>query len=82
MIDTLGFVYYKKNLPSMAIREFQESIKLSGRNPLYHFHLGLAHAQAGDKASARRAIQEALRLDANFSEAAEARRLLTTLQES
>jgi len=49
--------------------------------PTYHFHLGVALAATGDKAGARREIENALRLSAkaNFPETDEARKALAKL---
>jgi hypothetical protein len=48
-------------------------------NPLYHFHLGIAHAQRGDDGKARQALQRALSIDSRFEGAAEARHTLAGL---
>lgn len=77
--DTLGWVYYKKDLPITAIPLFRDSVELDPRQPLYHFHLGLAYAKTGDRDRARRSLEEALRLSADFPGSAEARRVLQTL---
>jgi tetratricopeptide (TPR) repeat protein len=77
--DTLGFVYLKKQLPSLAIPFLRLAIKTSPSNPEFHYHLGTALAQTGDKAGARDALEQALRLKTPFEGADEARRLLGTL---
>ena len=46
--DTLGWIYYKKGLAALAIPPFQKSIELDPKNPVFHFHLGLAHLKNGD----------------------------------
>jgi tetratricopeptide (TPR) repeat protein len=76
--DTLGWVYYKRDLPGPAIDAFKHSIAKDSKNPLYHFHLGLAYAKAEKPAEARMAIQQALKLDPNFEHANEARKILAT----
>ena len=40
--DTLGWVYYQKQLPDLAIRAFEQSVAKDPDNPIYHYHLGLA----------------------------------------
>lgn len=60
--DTLGWVYYKKNMPAQAILAFDEAIKSDPRNAVYHYHAGLAYLQAGDHPKARQALNEALKL--------------------
>jgi Flp pilus assembly protein TadD len=77
--DTLGYVYLKKQLPSLAIQPFRFALEKAPDNPAFHYHLGLAYAQAGDKAAARLAMEKALKLKADFEGADEARSLLRTL---
>jgi tetratricopeptide (TPR) repeat protein len=75
--DTLGWVYYRKELPSLAIRPFEHSIENDPDNPMYHYHLALAYAKSGDVQQARRAVEKALTLKPDF---ADARRLLASLK--
>ena len=77
--DTLGWVYYKKLLPSLAVPEFERSVEKDPGNPVYHYHLGVAYLEAGDKAKARAALQHALKLQPNFAGADEARVALARL---
>jgi tetratricopeptide (TPR) repeat protein len=76
MMDTLGWVYYKKQQPLMAIPQFQRSSELNPTNGVYHYHLGLAHNMAGDSARARSAFQQALRAGTDANTAAEIKSLL------
>ena len=46
--DTLGWVYYQKQLPDLALRAFEDSIAKNPNNPIYHYHLGLASAKQGE----------------------------------
>jgi tetratricopeptide (TPR) repeat protein len=78
--DTLGYVYLKRNLGQLAIRPFQDAVTKQPKNPSFRLHLGQAYAQAGDTSAARRELEEALRLSADFEGAAEARRLLAEVQ--
>lgn len=89
-VDTLGWVYYKKSLHAAAVEQLQKAVKLDAANaqktkstpsPVYRYHLGMALAGKGDKAGARREIEQALVLSKNkpFAEADDARRALTTL---
>jgi tetratricopeptide (TPR) repeat protein len=60
LMDTLGWVYYKKNLPELAIPLFESCVKKAPANAVYHHHLGLAYLKAGKSAQARAAFQRAL----------------------
>jgi tetratricopeptide (TPR) repeat protein len=75
--DTLGWIYYRKELPTLAIAPFEKSVSQAPDNPIYHYHLGLAHAKSGNIDRAREALNTTLKLDANHKEA---RDLLATLR--
>ena len=88
--DTLGWVYFKKGLFAAAAEQFEKAVRLddagsraSNKTPsaTYHYHYGLALAAKGDKASAKREVELALRIGdkGTFAEADEARRSLATL---
>jgi Flp pilus assembly protein TadD len=78
--DTLGFVYYKKGLLPQATRMLRQAVDKDITNPLFHYHLGLALAGAGDAPGASRHLTRAISLKSDFEGAAEARTLLQTLQ--
>lgn len=77
--DTLGFIYYKKNLASLAVSTLKVCTEQEPGNPTYQYHLGLAYASAGDAARAAQALTRALKLKPDFDEAREARDRLTSL---
>jgi tetratricopeptide (TPR) repeat protein len=79
--DTLGWVYYKKNLYAAAVEQLQKVVAKDQNSATYRFHLGMAQAGNGDKAGAKRSLTEALRLGEgkNFPDADEARQTLATL---
>lgn len=78
--DTLGFVYIRKQLPSLAITPLRLAIDKSPANPSFQYHLGLAYSQTGDKAAARQALERALKLKSDFEGADDAKRLVATLR--
>lgn len=71
--DTLGWAYYHKGLTGHAIGAFERAIVRSPRNPLYYYHLGLAHAKAGNTDKAHDAFRQALEIKADFAGADDAR---------
>jgi putative PEP-CTERM system TPR-repeat lipoprotein len=77
--DTLGWIYLKKKLASLAVGPLQFSADKDPKNAVYQYHLGLAYAGSGDKEKARKALQRALTLQPTFEGAAEARQVLATL---
>jgi len=76
--DTLGFIYYKKNLVSLAISTLKLSAAKDPNNALYQYHLGLAYASSGDTALARGSLTRALALKPDFDGSDEARRLISS----
>jgi tetratricopeptide (TPR) repeat protein len=79
--DTLGFIYYKKNLSSLAVPLLEATVEKEPSNPEYHYHLGLAYGQIGDRTKASESLTRALALKSDFSGAADARTVLNTLSD-
>jgi tetratricopeptide (TPR) repeat protein len=78
--DTLGYVHFRRKDPAKAITEFQRCVSKDPKNALFQYHLGIALAATGDRIQARRALEEALRLNPAFDGAAEARQTLESLK--
>lgn len=72
--DTLGWVYFKRQTYDRAIAVLRETVALSPRTGIYHYHLGLAYEGAGDVGNARASLQQALAVEPSFPGAADARR--------
>jgi tetratricopeptide (TPR) repeat protein len=88
--DTLGWVYFKKGLFAPAIESLKKATALdaadaakNGRNPnpAYRLRLGSALASSGDKSSAKKEVEIALRGEKDLSkeEAQSAKNLLSSL---
>lgn len=88
--DTLGWVYYKKGLHSVAAEHLQKAVTLDetaakngsfSPSPVYRFHLGMALKAKGDREGARRELGVALKLasQTRFADEEEARKALATL---
>jgi Flp pilus assembly protein TadD len=77
--NTIGWIYYKKNSYEMALQYLKESASKKQDNPLYQYHLGMVYSKLGRVQEARQALQAALRLDPNFSQARQAQRALADL---
>lgn len=78
--DTLGWVYYQKELPALGIASFQRSTELDPENASYRYHLGLAYLKVEERQKARTCLEQALKLDPGFADAERARTLLASLQ--
>lgn len=88
--DTLGWIYYKKELYSPAVEQLKKAVALgdaeaakSGSQPnaAYRLRLGTALASAGDKPSARREVESSLRNTQSLTEqeVQDAKNLLASL---
>jgi tetratricopeptide (TPR) repeat protein len=89
-IDTLGWVYYKKNLHSAAVEQLRKAVSLneaqaratnSAPSAAYHYHLAMALKEKGDKDESRRELEAAIRLSdkAPFADLEDAKKALATL---
>lgn len=78
--DTLGWVYYQKDLASLAVTSLSEAAVQAPSNPSIHYRLGLAYIKNGDERRARTALAQALKLNPAFPEAEEAKRLLSSIR--
>ena len=75
--DTLGWVYFKKELYSPAVEQFKKAVAFdeaeavrsgNNANSAYRLRLGMALASAGDKPSARKEVEISLQNGRNLSE--------------
>jgi len=83
--DTLGWIYYQKGAYRSAILMFQEALKLGDRNkapedPNIHYHLGLAYEKTEQPGLARQQLERVLKIDPNYSDAANVRKTLAQLK--
>ena len=79
--DTLGWVYYKKNILPGPSSISKKPWKKSKDNPVIHYHLGLAYLKNNEKDQARKELKKALELDPKFPGAEEAKATLRRLSE-
>lgn len=77
--DTLGWVYYQKQLYGQAVLYLQQSLDIEPNNPAYHYHLGMAYARKGDFSKARRLLERVLKIDPQFPDAPQVRKTLASL---
>jgi tetratricopeptide (TPR) repeat protein len=80
--DTLGWIYVKKGLNALAVPALLQSVEKDPGNGSFHYHLGVAYAGVPDPARARAALNRALALRLSPDEAADARRVLSSLEGS
>ena len=79
MADTLGWIYIKKNLSADAERILKDLVEKDPANSTFHYHYGLVLKQKGDKFSARREFEAALKNKPSKDEAGKIQDELTKL---
>ena len=77
--DTLGWVYYKKNILTKAIAYLEESREKLPEHPVIRYHLGMAYFRNGQLRSAEKELKEALTLSPDFDGADEAKKALESM---
>jgi len=86
--DTLGWVYYRKNLLELAVGPLRRAVERAPGSATYQYHLGVVLAKKGDdNAGAKEHLQKALALAAakpdmalNPLDAADAKQILASLK--
>jgi len=76
--DTLGWVYYKKNLASLAIEQLEFSVTKDPSHGAFQYHLGFAYLKAGDKDKGKMWLDRALKLEPSSPMAADAKKALAS----
>ena len=79
VMDTLGWIYLKKNLSDDAIRTFKELLIAAPNSAAYHYHYGMALLQKGDKPSAKKELETAMRFNPSKDDGDKIRQLLAKL---
>jgi Flp pilus assembly protein TadD len=77
--DTLGWIYYRKGLYSMAIDALRTSTMRQPDNPSYNYHLAAALQKNGNTEEARKLLEKVVSSNKNFDGAEEARKLLESI---
>ncbi|RPJ81589.1 MAG: tetratricopeptide repeat protein, partial [Deltaproteobacteria bacterium] len=79
IMDTLGWIFYKKGMYDAAIAELKASVEKIPENASVRYHLGLAYMKKGEKALAKKELAEALRISEEFDGADDAKKVLSEL---
>jgi Flp pilus assembly protein TadD len=77
--DTLGWIYYKKNMLPAAIQHLESGAQKMPNDPTVLYHLGMAYKQSGDWNKARVALKQALTINPGFDGAGEAKKALAVI---
>jgi tetratricopeptide (TPR) repeat protein len=77
--DTLGWILYKRGVYERALSLLKESAAKLPDNAEIQYHLGMAYAKVGDKASAKQALSKAATSSVSFVGKDEAKKVLREL---
>lgn len=77
--DTLGLIYYRRNLFAFAAAAFEDAVRYAPQNPEYHYRLGLALSRNNNPAKAKASFRKALAISSTFPGAADAAAQLAAL---
>lgn len=78
-VDTLGQVYRARGELDLAIEQFRRAANAKPPRAEFHYRLGIALAEKGQRQEAIAALNEALKINKDFSGAADARSRLKQL---
>jgi Flp pilus assembly protein TadD len=76
VMDTVALIYIRKNLTDDSLRLLRDLVSQKPDNPTFHLHLAMALYQKGDRPTARKELQTALRNKPSEREQTEIRELL------
>ena len=77
--DTLGWIYIKKNLSDSAIQIYKDLTVRDSGVSTWHYHLGMALYQHGDKLQAKKALEAALSKNPSKEESGKIKELLAKI---
>ncbi len=76
--DTVGWVYYRLGDYSKAVEKLTKVVEAAPKAAIFHYHLGVALAKAGDKAGAKEHLKQAIDLG-DFDGKQDAQEMLSSL---
>ncbi len=79
--NTLGWIYYKRQLYSMALKYLEDCVKKDQKNATFQYELGMTQWKMGHAAEARTSLVKALDLDSHFPEATSAASTLAEISQ-
>jgi tetratricopeptide (TPR) repeat protein len=74
--DTLGWIYYRKDMAARAVPYLEVSVQKNPTDPTGFYHLGMAYVRNGDVDKGRTALQKAVNFKVEFDGISDARKTL------
>ncbi len=79
VLDTLGLIYFKKDLVDDSLRVFTDLVNRAPNSPTYHLHLAMALYKKGDHARAKRELDTASHNSPSGREQAQIKELISKI---
>ncbi len=80
--DTLGWVHYQRNSPSLAKSQFEHALTVNPDNPTIRYHLALSQDMAKKPQQAINSLKEAIASSVPFPEKEQAKTMLDRLTQN
>ena len=77
--DTLAWILVKKRNYPTAIQLLRDCVQKEPDNASFNYHLGVAYSYAGEKPEAKRSLLLALKVQPDFANAEDAKKLLASM---
>ncbi len=76
IVDTLGWVYYRRGEIENAYAQFESLLEKGVDDPIFNYHLGMVLHKQGRKTQARERLQKALERPTTYVDRREVERIL------
>ena len=80
ILDTLGWVYFKKDNFNKAVESLKSAVATRQNSPTIRFHLGMAHYKNRNLNSALNEFKNSLKISARFKEASKAKDMIEMIE--
>jgi len=81
IIDTLGWVYFKRGNYSEALEKLKLAAQRKPNSPSIRYHLGMAYFKSGDSQNALNEFKNALRISQKFPEVDDTKAMIEAMEE-
>ena len=80
ILDTLGWVYFKKGNFEKAIENLKSSVELRPNSPTIRYHLGMAHYKNSDLNNALNEFNNSLAISERFNESSQSKEMIRLIE--
>ena len=81
IMDTLGWVYFKKATYDKAIEKLKSAVELRPNVPTIRYHLGMAYYKKNDLANALTEFKNSLAISGRFIEAPKSKEMIKSIED-